>query len=101
MQDIDVYSKIFDITNQNNRDTIVRMIQFLCDRNGLEYDPATGHYTNPPALTDANAISNLTTYNANIFNYVLANNYNPQYKVVLDALCNSTRNQNENFTLKS
>ena len=91
----------FDITNQNNRDTIVRMIQFLCDRNGLEYDPATGHYTNLPALTDANAISGLTTYNADIFNYMLANNYNPQYKVVLDALCNSTRNNNENFTLKS
>ena len=91
----------FDITNQNNRDTIVRMIQFLCDRNGLEYDPATGHYTNLPALTDANAISSLTTYNADIFNYMLANNYNPQYKVVLDALCNSTRNNNENFTLKS
>ena len=59
----------FDITNQNNRDTIVRMIQFLCDRNGLEYDPTTGHYTNLPALTDANAISSLTTYNADIFNY--------------------------------
>ena len=84
------------------RGRIVSMIKFLCERNNITYTENNGVRTYSNGInTNGNLNYHTTGMNVRIFNTLIENNQDTDYKKALEALCDSTRNQNQEFTLKS
>ena len=84
------------------RGCIVSMIKFLCERNNITYTETNGTRTYTNGInTNGNLDLHATGMNVRIFNTLIENNMDSDYKVALEALCDSTRSQNQEFTLKN
>lgn len=84
------------------RGCIVSMIKFLCERNNITYTETNGTRTYTNGInTNGNLDLHTTGMNVRIFNTLIENNMDSDYKVALESLCDSTRSQNQEFTLKN